>query len=675
MTAALAAFSAGLPQGRAFAPPSADLPGGASATLQSPVIQPWTARHNLTAGQYEEEAGRLKKEGYRLLDLCGYQVGAEARYAAIWEKRAGPEQLSNHAVRFDRYSDYFATNSGSFQLVRLNGYNIAGDVFFATIWESPTGSAPKWWSETHSAPKWWARHEVKQSELQAVFDDRDTAGYRLVDISAYPGPGFLGTQFAMVWELAGEQHWGWIPPRVREYYQRDFEKVIAQGYRPARVSAFLPGGSGQTAYYTAALEKSVKCPFYARHGISSGMYQHEVEHQGRSYRPIFVGGFTADYGGGRKATPGFSPIWRRCEADSMVPHLTEAYMKKFDVPGLSLAFAQQGLLLYAGGFGLADKETGERVTTSSLFRIASLTKGITSTAILRLIEQGRIRMTDTVFGTRGILRTTYGTQPYGPGVESITVQNLLEHTAGPGWSNASPDPVTQQPGLDQAQLISWVLDNRPLNNAGGTPGVEWKYSNFGYVVLGRIIERVTGRSYEAHIRQDVLAPCGITSMFLAGNTRADRRAGEVTYYDQAGEDPYGMQLTRKDAEGGWLATPVDLMRFVTRVDGFPEKPDILNSASITTMTTPSTAKGANGYAKGWATDSATETWWHIGLLPGTSSVVARTKHGICWAAVVNTRKWDTGDKANADKNADAGLYKLMWDIHDQVDAWPGKQDL
>ncbi|UXY32333.1 serine hydrolase [Streptomyces sp. HUAS TT20] len=668
ITAALAAFSVGLPPGRAVA--STDAPGGAVGALHSPLIQPWVARHNLSATQYEEEAKRLKTEGYRLLDLCGYQVGNEARYAAIWEKRAGFEQVSNHAVSYSQYGRHFDAYQGSFRLVRLNGYNIAGEVFFATIWEA-TQSGPRWWSEASSAPTWWSRHEVKQSELQAVFNARDGAGDRMVDISAYPGPGFLGTQFAMIWEPARGQHWGWIPPRVAEYYQRDFAKAVAQDYRPARVSAFLPSGSGQTAYFTAVLEKSVKCPFYARHGISSAMYQHEVDHQGRTYRPVFVGGFTADYGGGRNATQGFSPVWRRCEADSVVPPLTQAYMEKFSVPGLSLAFAQQGRLLYAGGFGLADKETGERVTTSSLFRIASLSKQITSAAILRLVEQGRIRISDTVFGRSGILGTTYGTPSYGAGVESITVQNLLEHTAGPGWSHDDPDPMAQQPGLDQEQLISWVLDNRPLNNAGGAPGTEFAYSNFGYVVLGRIIERVTTQSYEAYVRQEILAPCGISRMFLAGNTRADKRAGEVTYYGQAGEDPYGMQLTRKDAEGGWLATPVDLMRFVTRVDGFPERPDILNQASVTTMTTPSTAKGANGYAKGWGTDSATQTWWHLGELPGTSSVVARTRHGICWAAVVNTRKSDK-DESNADKNTAAGLYKMMWDIHSQVDAWTGE---
>ncbi|MBL1083387.1 serine hydrolase [Streptomyces actinomycinicus] len=651
-------------------------PGGARADVQSPFIQPWVARHDLTADQYQAEFRRLDKENYRLLDVCGYQAGEGARFAAIWEQRPGPEQFSLHAIPLAEYAGVFDGHKDDFQLVRLNGYNIAGNVFFAAIWDRRTGEAPKWWSEEYSDAKWWSRHDVPDSELRSVVDEREAKKYRLVDISAYPGQDFRGTRFAMIWELADGRHWGYISPRVREYYQQAFEKVVQQDYRPARVSAFLPGGAGQTAYYTAALEKSVKCAFVARHGIDTRMYQHEVEHAGRSYRPVFVGGFTADYGGGKNATPGFCPVWRRCEAGAVMPDLVDACMKKLEIPGLSVAFAHQGGLVYAQGFGTADKDTGEKVTDASLFRIASVTKTITSTAVMTLAETGQLSLADTVFGPRGLLGTTFGKQPYGTGIESITVQNLLEHTAGPGWSNQIPDPVYEHPEMNQAQLISWVLDQRPLNNAAGTgPGTEFAYSNFGYIVLGRIIERVTRRPYEEYVSRQILAPCGITGMRIAGNTRADRRPGEVAYYDQNKEDPYGSPITRKDAEGGWLGTATDLMRFVTRVDGFGAPPDILSSASIQTMTTPSTAKGANGYAKGWAVHPATQTWWHTGNLAGSSSVLVRTRHGFCWAALANTRRMDTTNRSDAAKNTEAALYKLLWDIHDQVDAWPEKQGL
>jgi CubicO group peptidase (beta-lactamase class C family) len=104
---------------------------------------------------------------------------------------------------------------------------------------------------------------------------------------------------------------------------------------------------------------------------------------------------------------------------------------------------------------------------------------------------------------------------------------------------------------------------------------EYLHSNFGYCVLGRVIEKLTGRTYEAAVRERVLRPCGISSMRISGNTLAERAGREVVYYDQDGEDPYRMNVRRMDSHGGWLATPTDLVRFLVRVDGFPTKPDIL----------------------------------------------------------------------------------------------------
>src|SRR3712207_540861 len=123
------------------------------------------------------------------------------------------------------------------------------------------------------------------------------------------------------------------------------------------------------------------------------------------------------------------------------------------------------------------------------------------------------------------------------------------------------------PAMDQHQLIAWVLATRPLDT---DPGTRWAYSNVGYCLLGRIIERVTGQPYADYVRAQILGRCGITNMHIAGNTLADRRSDEVEYYARppATHDPYGIPVARKDAEGGWLASAVDVVRFAVHVDGF-----------------------------------------------------------------------------------------------------------
>jgi CubicO group peptidase (beta-lactamase class C family) len=126
--------------------------------------------------------------------------------------------------------------------------------------------------------------------------------------------------------------------------------------------------------------------------------------------------------------------------------------------------------------------------------------------------------------------------PYRPGITDITVDELLHHTCG-GWGNDEPygDPVSLHPRMSQAQLLSYTLDNYGLDTV---PGTRYDYSNFGYFVLGRVIEKVTGLKYATAADSLILHPCGILNMRIAGNGIAARAPGEVTYYSQGSdEDP------------------------------------------------------------------------------------------------------------------------------------------
>ncbi|MFI0858411.1 serine hydrolase domain-containing protein [Streptomyces sp. NPDC021098] len=334
-----------------------------------------------------------------------------------------------------------------------------------------------------------------------------------------------------------------------------------------------------------------------------------------------------------------------------------AFLIRHGVPGASVALTDQGRLVYVKGFGVADPATQTPVTPGHLFRIASVSKPITAVTVFRLIELGQIRLSDLVFGSSGILGTRFGTQPYHPGVDQITVQHLLEHASG--WAQ-SQDPMFAHLELSQRQLIDRTLDAEPLTYASGST---FEYLNFGYCLLGRIIEAVTGLPYEDAVRRYVLAPCGVTEMYLAGDSLAERRDNEVVYVQQGAISPYGIRISRMDSHGGWLASPTELMRFLVRVDGYPTKPDLLSSGSIATMCTPSTAVGAGGYAKGWATN-AVGNRWHLGDVPGTASVMVRTSGGMGWAVLVNSRNDAELETMRTD------FDNLMWTIVGHIPNWP-----
>jgi CubicO group peptidase (beta-lactamase class C family) len=336
-------------------------------------------------------------------------------------------------------------------------------------------------------------------------------------------------------------------------------------------------------------------------------------------------------------------------------HLARAFMERYGMPGLSVAVGRVGAILYEEAFGWADRESREAVSPAHLFRIASVTKPITSVALFSLIEAGRIQLTDKIFGPGAITGTDYGDPPYHPAVDQITVEHLLTHTGG-GWANDAADPMFMNLEMNQAQLIESTLRNRPLDQA---PGQHYAYSNFGYCVLGRVIERLTRQSYATYVRDSVLKRCGITDMTIAGNTLAERHPREVEYYDPQDErEPYAMDVARMDSHGGWIARPRDLVHFLMHVSGFAPPPNILAPQSIRAMTTASAANPS--YAKGWSVN-ALGNWWHNGSLPGTSTIAVRTHSGFCWAAFGNSRSSNTP--------LDRDLDNLIWDMVRQVKSW------
>lgn len=331
------------------------------------------------------------------------------------------------------------------------------------------------------------------------------------------------------------------------------------------------------------------------------------------------------------------------------------FMSKYNIPGLSLAITRHGKLVYAKGYGMADKEKSEMVTTKSRFRFASLSKWVTSATIMRLIQQGRLSMDDKVFGTGGVLGTTFGSQPYQTYVTDITIEQLLHHTGG-GWGNSSNDPMFAQPQLNGDDLLTWILNNRSLTNP---PGTKFDYSNVGFFILSNVIQKITGKPYDTYVKDTILAPLGITDMEIGATTLSARKANEVKYY---GTNPYGYAdgvITRISGAGGWIGTATDLMRFLVHVDGFATVPDILDAATLSKMSSKTTASG--NYGCGFIL-SSNGNWFHGGTYNGTFNRMVRTTTGYSWAVLINMGwKGDMG----------IDLDKLIWPaVEKSTTPWP-----
>ena len=330
------------------------------------------------------------------------------------------------------------------------------------------------------------------------------------------------------------------------------------------------------------------------------------------------------------------------------------FMNANQLPGLSIAIAIRGKPAYVEAFGVADRESGEALTPQHRFRIASLSKTITATGIFTLIEAGKLRLDSYVFGPDSVLGADYPAIPTLQGLmkdgarrspnEQITIEHLLTHTTG-AWPHGVKDPLRTNREMAHRELIAWTLEHMPLT---APPGNSFAYSNFGYCILGRVIEKLTGQPYAQYIRQNILSRCGITGMQIAGNTLEARAAREVKYY--AAFDPYRRNLVREDFCGGWIATPGDLTAFFVHIDGFKDTDQLLSDETLRVMTTPSAANPR--YAKGLFIDLRRDNWWHTGLLDGSTTVAVRTSGDFCWSAFTNT--------GSGDNDVNRPLGQLMW---------------
>ena len=317
------------------------------------------------------------------------------------------------------------------------------------------------------------------------------------------------------------------------------------------------------------------------------------------------------------------------------------FMTTYNIPGASLAISKNGKLVYVKGYGKANITSNENVTPNHRFRLASVSKSYTGIAIMKLIQDGQFTLESNVFGPGSILGNDYGTLPFNSNVLNMKVKHLLQHTSGSWGSATGGDVIDQNPNYTYKQLFDWILDTRPNPN---TPGTTYDYTNVGYSLLGRIIEKKSGKSYINYIKEDILAPIGVTLTDIAGKTEAEQKPNEVKYYGQGNDAPfvYTIAFPRRDADGGLIATATDLLKLVTATDGFNTRADILNPATVTSYATPSAAN--SGYANGIGIWSAENLWYNYGSLPGTRTGFMRHNNGMCVALLLNSRTDPSGNE-------------------------------
>ena len=307
---------------------------------------------------------------------------------------------------------------------------------------------------------------------------------------------------------------------------------------------------------------------------------------------------------------------------------------------------------------MADVDAGEKVRAESRFRIASISKPITAAGVLLLVRDQKLTLDSKVVELLGL-------DCKDPRWSRITIRHLLQHSGG--WdrdvsydamfrSVQIAESLGKTPPATAEQVIEY-MSQQPLDF---DPGQRYAYSNFGYCLLGRVIERLSKLDYETFTKQRVLAPMGIRRMQIGRTLPAHRAANEVRYYDDSAETrssvfppvgeqvpgPYGAwHLEAMDSHGAWIGSASEVCLFGAKLGELLRPEEIQHSFARPAQplwSDPDQQKYFYGF--GWlvrpvqhSNPVAPHNTWHTGSLPGTGTLLVRRWDGFSWAVLFNKR--------------------------------------
>lgn len=379
-------------------------------------------------------------------------------------------------------------------------------------------------------------------------------------------------------------------------------------------------------------------------------------------------------------------------AFSALDNVMQQALARYGVHGGALAVLKDGRLVFARGYGLGDVEGRQPVQPDSLFRWASISKTVTAAAVMRLVEDGKVDLDTPVLNILNQY-SPYNGRWGDSRIAGITVRQLLQHTGG--WDrDTSPllDPViaegtvkaSQATGAGFPPSLDSVIGYMLAQRLDAAPGSRFAYSNFGYELLGRVIDKVSGQSYESYVRQMLLNPFGLERVQKGSGTLDGRLPDEVRYYDYPGAPlvnsylsaarekqpaPYGFwnsDLQRASAE--WVGSVVDLAKFVSMLDG-ARVPALINASSFASMVAqsrpPTWVNSVTWYGLGLFAYPMPGgiVWDHGGYNFGSNSYFYRFPDGAGFAFVFNGATKDGS-------NPSAYAAQALWDALPPVTEWP-----
>jgi len=637
----------------------------------------------LTMSQYLSMSASNAAQGYRPISLDANGPTNSPSLAAVWINDGFTNWTAVQGVTRADYSNQVAVLTGQgYRTLCVDAYGGYPNERYVAVWVK----------DAQAATGWAQVFGLTEADYQASWNNYHNAGYRPIWISILASNST--PRFSGAWVKDGSGYWTYWNMNAASLGQ-NVTNILAQGGRPISLSGYSPSGSTLFGGHWIYAEQ----PLWTWNSeLTASVFQTAAANlSSNGYRPVFINEY------GPTSSPKYASSWVQDPPPAVwsVAGISNASLAALDtemtnfmalrgIGRATLAVSRYGKLVFDHAYTLAPTNVAPTQTTN-LFRIASLTKQFTSVGVFQLIQAGKITLDQPISTILDL------TNVFDPRFRAVTIRQLLQHYGG--WDrDISYDPMFRdfiisanlgRPLPTTPQMVIDYMKGQPLDH---DPGTVYAYSNFGYCLLGRIIERVTGMTYEQYIKDNVLAPAGIWDMRLGKPLLADADPAEVDYDDpirrivptvMSTNGPAmvpiqygGWNLSSMDSHGGWLATAADLARFASSFDAQTNSP-LLPSELIDAMWSQPpelTGSPAYYYGAGWEVRpqvGGTYNAWHDGALDGTFSYIVRLADGYCWAMICNRRDvvGDVPNYYNIDGEVNSTLSSITdWPTNDLFDA-------
>jgi len=566
---------------------------GAVACLAAPAAAQVVAYHDVSAASHQSQFTTLTGQGYRLIQLSVAGGLSTQRYSAIWRQTTGPNWVSSHNMNLTQYLNQRAAwIAAGYRPKYVTAAGTGADIVFAAVFVADGATVVDLFGNSEASFTTTCEQQRALGRWPVSVDIYNTATSPWYTAVFEPNP-------------TGDA-WGYVIDASPSDFSETFS---AFSEADARIAAL---GMSDSQRYVSVWRDDRLGPWVGRSNYSSAGWQTQfttLTGQGLWPTVIASGGSGANLRFAGSFSTELSPRARvmtktgfaRSEFAAFDTYMTN-HMQNTGARNASIAIAKDGELLYARGYTWG--EAGSQIAQpTSLFRIASCTKPLTSIAVHEMVSQGQLSLT-------GKPKTILGLTNTNANFGSVTLRDCLEYTSGlvrnyngytiASWANpASPVlPTTHSFG------VGW-LSQEP---SSFTPGQNYAYSNANFLLASQCVRAVSGQSMQAYLQANVYAPLGITRSRVAASEVQNLAPGEIQGYAEElwlaasnlhtdrrrKASQYAVDLGLADGSGGMAFSTVDFVRLLSGVYGLGQDWLVLPPAQQASMLARHTFLGTDG---------------------------------------------------------------------------------